>query len=111
MTLRECDIHNHLLPGLDDGFQREADSLQAIRKMSDAGCREFVFTPHINPDVSPLVGERQCRDVYKWFTGLIPAEWNVKTHLAAEYMVVPGFENRVASQADTLNTFEDVPYL
>ena len=75
--------------------------------MAKAGCRDFVFTPHMNPDVYPDVGESRHREVYEEFSRKIPVEWNVSTALAAEYMVVNGFENRAANEADRLLTYAD----
>lgn len=95
MKLDNCDIHSHILPAVDDGFQNAEESLQAIRRMADMGCREFVFTPHINPDVYRDTTEDGLRSVYESFENSIPAEWGVKTHLAAEYMLVDGFEERL----------------
>lgn len=95
MTLGSIDIHNHLLPGVDDGFGNSTSSLEAIRRMASAGCREIVFTPHMNPDVYPQNSEDRMREVYGTFVQEIPAEWGVKTHLAAEYMVVNDFEKRL----------------
>lgn len=105
MKLREKDIHNHLLPGLDDGFRKVEDSLLAIQKMASAGCREIVFTPHMNSDVYPGMDETICRKVYDSFIPFVPAD--ITTHLAVEYMVVPGFEEKVANSADTLLAFPD----
>ena len=33
ITLAKRDIHNHLLPGVDDGFRSADDSIRAIQKM------------------------------------------------------------------------------
>ena len=73
------DIHNHLLPGVDDGFRNPEDSLAAIELMAKAGCRNIIFTPHMNPDVYPNESEAHFREVYKDFTARIPAEWGVET--------------------------------
>lgn len=107
MKLRQTDIHNHLLPGLDDGFRKTEESLAAIRKMAEAGCREIVFTPHMNPDVYPDCSEEKCRKVYDSFVPMIPSELGVETHLAAEYMIVTGFDEKVADKADTLLKYPD----
>lgn len=107
MTLGHTDIHNHILPALDDGFQCVEDSLEAVRVMAFNGCRELIFTPHINPDMFPDTTESVCREAYGAFSVMIPKEWNVATHLAAEYMVGPGFENRVGRDAGALLSFPD----
>ena len=96
MKILPFDVHCHILPGVDDGFRTASDSLEAISLMAQAGCREIVFTPHMNPDVYPDESEEHFREVYDSFVPQIPSEWGVKTSLAAEYMIVPGFEERAA---------------
>lgn len=107
MELMERDVHNHILPGVDDGFQRAEESLKALESMTRSGCRDIVFTPHLNPDVYPEISEERHREAYESFRQQIPAEWGITTALAAEYMVVAGFEERVTSRADELLTFPD----
>ena len=106
MKLLRRDIHNHLLPGVDDGFQNAESSLKAISRMASCGCREIVFTPHMNPDVYPEESEAHFREVYASFVPQIPPELGIRTHLAAEYMVVNGFEER-AEHPEELLTFPD----
>ena len=47
------DIHNHILPGLDDGAPKLADSIALIKKYNTLGIHEFVCTPHIMNDFYP----------------------------------------------------------
>lgn len=107
MRLSDRDIHNHLLPAADDGFQNVQDSINAMERMAGAGCREFVFTPHLNPDIYPNVSEGSYREAYEVFREQIPSEFSVTTSLAAEYMIVSGFEKRISSRADELLTYSD----
>ncbi|MBQ0025243.1 MAG: hypothetical protein KBT00_05935 [Bacteroidales bacterium] len=106
MVIAGKDIHNHLLPGVDDGFHDANESLEAIHRMAENGCRELVFTPHLNPDVAPFVPESELKKVYQSFSATIPAEWGVKTSLAAEYMVVRDFEKRL-EHPKSLLTYPD----
>lgn len=107
MLLKSIDIHNHILPEVDDGFRSERDSLLAIQRMAEGGCREIVFTPHMNPDVYPGMSEDMFSEVYNRLVSHISPDLNLTTHLAAEYMIVPGFEDRVAYRADSLLTYPD----
>ena len=108
ITLRTRDIHNHLLPGVDDGFRNPEDSIQAIRTMVEHGVSEIVFTPHMNPDVYPNESESHFRAVYSEFHLKLEAcNLKLSTALAAEYMVVKDFEHRVADHADELLTYPD----
>lgn len=105
LTLGVRDIHNHLLPGVDDGFRCAEDSLRAIKKMADNGVKEIVFTPHMNPELFVSETEAHLREVYADFSARIPAEWNLKTSLAAEYMCIKDFEHRASDPG--LLTYED----
>lgn len=103
--LPQIDCHNHLLPGVDDGFRDEDHSLNAIIMLAKAGVKHLVFTPHINPDVKQDTTEQTVRERYAEFKPMIDPEWGVTTALAAEYMIVNGFEDR-ASDPELL-TYED----
>ncbi len=94
ITLPQSDVHNHLLPGVDDGFRDESQSLNAIEKLMEAGVTRLVLTPHMNPDVYPNNSETSIKEKYNHFKSVIPREWNITTELAAEYMIVNDFENR-----------------
>lgn len=41
------DIHNHLVPGVDDGARNIAAVLDSIERMTRVGVRRIVTTPHI----------------------------------------------------------------
>ena len=41
------DLHNHLVPGVDDGAASVAESLDALRTLYAEGVRTLVATPHL----------------------------------------------------------------
>lgn len=41
------DIHNHILPGIDDGAQNLKTSLQMARMALDSGIQDIIATPHV----------------------------------------------------------------
>lgn len=41
------DLHNHLVPGVDDGAATVAESLDALRELYAEGVRTLVATPHL----------------------------------------------------------------
>jgi len=43
------DLHNHLLPGLDDGARNMDEALAMARQAVDDGITHMVCTPHIRP--------------------------------------------------------------
>ncbi|HET9502369.1 MAG TPA: CpsB/CapC family capsule biosynthesis tyrosine phosphatase [Hymenobacter sp.] len=44
------DMHSHLLPGLDDGAETVAHSLELLRELRELGFRKLVMTPHVMGD-------------------------------------------------------------
>jgi protein-tyrosine phosphatase len=44
------DVHSHLLAGLDDGVQSEAEAEEILTVFRDAGFRKIITTPHIMSD-------------------------------------------------------------
>jgi protein-tyrosine phosphatase len=48
-----CDIHCHILPGLDDGPTSLAESLEMCRQAVSSGIRTIVATPHWNGTYQP----------------------------------------------------------
>ncbi len=42
------DFHSHLVPGVDDGAQSIADTLDGVRRMVDAGVGRIITTPHLD---------------------------------------------------------------
>jgi len=47
------DIHNHILPGIDDGAKTVEESLELIKGFSAIGIRKFIATPHIMHNYYP----------------------------------------------------------
>lgn len=43
-----CDLHSHLVPGVDDGAQELEESLKLIRGMRDKGYKKLITTPHVH---------------------------------------------------------------
>ena len=41
------DIHNHILPGIDDGAQTVDDSKKLLKSFGEFGVQNFIATPHI----------------------------------------------------------------
>lgn len=41
-----CDIHSHILPGVDDGCATVEEAVAVLQKMGDEGIRHILATPH-----------------------------------------------------------------
>lgn len=46
---RFCDLHSHILPGMDDGCQTVEASLQLLRSSYEQGIKKICATPHYYP--------------------------------------------------------------
>ncbi|WP_143157342.1 tyrosine-protein phosphatase [Cnuella takakiae] len=53
MSWLNLDLHNHILPGIDDGSPNLETSLQLVRGMLELGVKHFIATPHILWEVYP----------------------------------------------------------
>jgi protein-tyrosine phosphatase len=43
------DLHCHFVPGIDDGARTEAESIELLEALSEAGFSHVVATPHMRP--------------------------------------------------------------
>lgn len=92
------DYHCHLLPGVDDGVQKPAMTIDLLNLMQQHGVREVWFTPHVMEDM-PNTPE-ELRKVYDETMPLLADEkgGEVKLHLAAENMLDSNFSLQRAKQ-------------
>jgi len=83
-----ADVHSHILPGVDDGSQDEAQSLAILEELSRLGVRKVILTPHVSRSMFPNVAaDLQVR--FAAFTASLPEtiRSQMQFHLASEYMV------------------------
>ena len=86
------DIHNHILPGIDDGASTVEDSVLLINKFQDLGVTEFIATPHIMNDYYPNSPETINTALEKLKNSLaVEGLKHIKLKAAAEYMMDQAF--------------------
>jgi len=87
------DIHNHILPGIDDGAKNTEESLKLIEGLMDLGFKQFMPTPHIMQDFYPNTYET-IGDAYQKLLEDLPPRLlkEVTINPAAEYMLDNNFE-------------------
>lgn len=86
------DMHNHLLPGIDDGATDVRQSVAFIKTLSELGFSQFICTPHIFTDLYPNTRETISAALATVETNLSKAEINTKVNIAAEYMIDETFK-------------------
>lgn len=78
-----CDIHNHLLYGVDDGSSTAEESLSALEWLEQEGVDTVWLTPHIMEDMPNTVKVLKSR--FEELSALYLGK--IRLHLAAEYML------------------------
>ncbi len=81
-----CDVHCHLLPGVDDGFATAEKSLNALKKLERKGVSKMILTPHFMNDYS--LNDRQSITArFEVFKAQAAEACGIELRLAAEYML------------------------
>jgi protein-tyrosine phosphatase len=83
-----ADIHSHYLPGVDDGFQTEADAVETLLQMQEWGVTRVYCTPHMMTDYSENRPDF-LRERFARFVEVVPD--GLAMRLAGEYMLDAGF--------------------
>ena len=89
------DMHNHLIPGLDDGSPDVATSVAYIKQLHKLGYHRLICTPHIIMDMYPNSRDTIAPSKALLVEALEREGIPVKIDFAAEYMVNPDFEELV----------------
>ncbi len=100
------DIHNHVLPGIDDGSKSIKQSLEMLDLYADLGVQKMITTPHIYKDLYPNTKQ----SIQTAFTTLSEASKNHGVEIigyAAEYMVDEFFMNEISTDVPLLNCFDE----
>lgn len=99
------DMHNHLLPGIDDGAQNIDDAIELVKMYKDIGITELYATPHTMSDYYPNTPETIQQALNKLNEALDSNNLSdVIIHPASEYMVDHDFEELI--DKDQLLTFK-----
>ena len=87
------DIHNHLLPGIDDGAKTREDSLALVRAFESMGIRKFIATPHILKPLYPNTPETIRHSHQHLLDEMLDQDMtSISIEPAAEHMVDVHFE-------------------
>lgn len=96
LAFLEVDMHNHLLPGLDDGSKSVEQSLRLIKGLKHLGFSNFVCTPHIMDGVYDNNKSTISRSLATLQKELKNEEVNGLTLCAAgEHMIDAGLTHKI----------------
>src|SRR5690606_32665107 len=85
------DIHNHILPGIDDGAANIEASMELIAAFEKIGITRFISTPHVMNDYYPNTVESIENALKKVQEHLQVIGKEIKIKAAAEYMMDQAF--------------------
>jgi len=90
------DIHNHILPGIDDGAKTVKDSVELIKEFASIGVTNFIATPHIMQDYYPNTKDTIQGALHTLKNELLnKGLTDIAIDAAAEHMIDAHFEELV----------------
>lgn len=95
-----CDMHSHLLPGIDDGSPDIETSNKLIQGLADLGYKKLITTPHIMWDLYKNNGETIDTAYDTLQRG--SQKLALPLHRAAEYYLDDYFDRLVTSNTPLL---------
>ncbi|MDD4343398.1 MAG: hypothetical protein PHH19_03410 [Eubacteriales bacterium] len=83
------DIHNHILPGIDDGSRNIDESISMALALYEAGVREIVATPHFEVGLYFNTRDKILREWEKLQKEFFSRGININLHPGSEVMLTP----------------------
>ncbi len=97
------DIHNHILPGIDDGAQTVDVSIELIKGFSEFGVNSFIMTPHIMYNYYDNTPATICEAKKVLEDELLKRKMEtVQFTAAAEHMIDSNFESILTEKTTML---------
>jgi tyrosine-protein phosphatase YwqE len=94
------DIHNHIIPGIDDGAKKPEESIALIKGFMEFGVSKFIATPHIMHNYYPNTPETINKAHESLKNELLKNDLkNVSVAASAEHMVDDNFEAILSENA------------
>lgn len=88
-----CDMHSHLLPGVDDGFKNFEDSMEGLALLKRLGMTKAKMTPHFMKDY-PENTREAIEQKYQAFLQKAGDSLPLELSLGGEYMLDSHFPGR-----------------
>lgn len=93
-----CDMHSHLLPGIDDGSPDTETSFRLIKGLKDLGYSKLITTPHIMSDLY----RNDAETIASAYETLQGNSLTSLLHTAAEYYLDDYFDDYLSSNTPLL---------
>ncbi|MEZ4807245.1 MAG: CpsB/CapC family capsule biosynthesis tyrosine phosphatase [Flavobacteriales bacterium] len=110
-----CDVHSHLIPGIDDGAQDLGQSIELLTALRDLGYRKVITTPHSMADGYRNTPEIILGGLEKLRAEVTRVGLEIEVDAAAEYYLDHELEKRILEKqvltfGDRLLLFE-MPFI
>jgi protein-tyrosine phosphatase len=105
LTPLVCDMHSHLLPGIDDGTPDIQTAVALIKEMQILGYKKLITTPHIMADMYKNTPEIILNKLELLTHALQAENIDIEIKAAGEYQIDDGFQTIMESK--NLLTFGD----
>ena len=99
------DIHSHILPGIDDGSENLAQSIDLLSRLNTIGFSKCIVTPHTLPEIWENTSEGITATFNSTKSQLEEPLNNMLCRVASEYMINDSFLQRL--QKEPLLTLKD----
>ncbi len=93
-----CDVHSHLIPGIDDGSKSLEESVQMIRRFYEMRYRKIITTPHVMSDLYKNTPEIILGGLSKLKEELSKENIKIELEAAAEYYLDEHLEAKIANK-------------
>lgn len=91
------EVHNHLIPNIDDGVQSLEESITVIKHFAERGYKKVITTPHIMGDFYKNGPDNILPALDLIREELVKQNINIEIQAAAEYMIDDAFLKKIAS--------------
>ncbi|TAE28708.1 MAG: histidinol-phosphatase [Cytophagales bacterium] len=81
------DLHNHLVPGVDDGVKTLEQAMECLRQYATWGIRRVISTPHISEDYHPNTHTQLLKAAEAVQQAIIDEGLPLTFTVAAEYLL------------------------
>lgn len=85
------DLHNHLIPGVDDGLATMEDTLLCLQQYIEWGMKRVICTPHVSQDYHPNTSKQLQQALETVKQAVAEANLPIEVSLAAEYLLDESF--------------------
>ena len=92
LSFLKCDLHSHLIPGIDDGSPSMDITLEILKRFIDLGYSKIVTTPHVMSDYYRNTSEIIIEGLNLVREEIEKDKLQIEIDAAAEYNLEPSFE-------------------